>query len=180
MSGLLLVVEYARRRGFHQSGASSGCTNFTRRSSLGLYSSNHEFLPSSSSLQQRSARSDDSPAGAAGEAKERLDAKLRSAQMNSAIERQNIKEKKKSREGRPELHLEVYGSKKSRMMFNWRKLHWKASDQEDCAVCLESFKVGDTLIRLPCTHKFHCSCLEPWLQNNSYCPCCRASIIIAH
>ncbi|KAI9125584.1 hypothetical protein K1719_003002 [Acacia pycnantha] len=146
MAGLVLVVEFARRRGFHQSGASSGCTNFTRRSSLGLYSSNHEFLPSSSSLQQRSARSDESPAGAAGEAKERLDAKLRSAQMNSANKRQNIKETKKSREGRPDLHIEV----------------------------------GDTLIHLPCTHKFHCSCLEPWLQNNSYCPCCRTSIIIAH
>ncbi|XP_028760749.1 probable E3 ubiquitin-protein ligase RHY1A [Neltuma alba] len=187
MAGMLAGVESARRRRFHQSGASSDCPYFTRRSSFCLYSTNHDFLPSSSYLQKRSvlhhARTDEKLAGAAGEAKERLDERLRSAQMKSSNKRENIKEKKKSREGGPELHIEVYGSKRSggsRMMFNWKKLGWKASDQEDCAVCLESFKVGDTLIHLPCAHRFHCNCLEPWLQNNSYCPCCRTSIIISH
>ncbi|KAI9125864.1 hypothetical protein K1719_003282 [Acacia pycnantha] len=185
MAGMLPGVESARRRRFHQSASSSDPPYFTRRSSLCLYSSNHESLLSSSSLQRRSvlyqARLDEKLTGAAGEAKERLNERLRSAQMKSSDKRQNIKEKKKSKEGRPELHIEEYGSKKSggsRMMFNWKKLSWKASDQEDCAVCLESFKVGDTLIHLPCAHKFHCSCLEPWLQNNNYCPCCRTSIIV--
>ncbi|XP_054807247.1 probable E3 ubiquitin-protein ligase RHY1A [Prosopis cineraria] len=187
MAGMLPGVESARRRRFHQTGPSSDCPHFTRRPSLCLYSSNHEFLHFSSSLQQRNvlyqARTDEKLAGAAGEAKERLDERLRSAQKKSLNKRKNIKEKEKCREGRPELHIEVYGSKKSggsRMMFNWRKLSWKASDQEDCAVCLESFKIGETLTHLPCAHRFHCSCLEPWLQNNNYCPCCRTSIVISH
>lgn len=76
------------------------------------------------------------------------------------------------------LHREVYGSKKSgARKFSWTKWSWKASEQEDCAVCLESFKVGETLINLPCAHRFHERCLKPWLENNSHCPCCRTTIL---
>ncbi|KAI9125975.1 hypothetical protein K1719_003393 [Acacia pycnantha] len=131
MAGMLPGVESARRRRFHPSDSSSDCPYFTRRSPLCLYSSNHESLLSASSLQQRSVlyqgRSDEKLAGAAGEAKERLEERLRSAQMRSSNKRQNIKEEKKNRDGRQELHIEV----------------------------------GDTLIHLPCAHRFHCSCLDP-------------------
>lgn len=76
-----------------------------------------------------------------------------------------------------EIQIEVYGSKKSGpRKFSWSKLSWKASEQEDCAVCLESFKIRDILIPLPCAHKFHSVCLKPWLENNSHCPCCRTTI----
>ncbi|KAH1232780.1 putative RING finger protein P32A8.03c [Glycine max] len=76
------------------------------------------------------------------------------------------------------LHTEEYGSKKSgSRRFSWTKWSWKASEQEECAVCLESFRVGETLIHLPCAHRFHDRCLKPWLENNSYCPCCRTTIL---
>ncbi|ONK59980.1 uncharacterized protein A4U43_C08F12950 [Asparagus officinalis] len=48
----------------------------------------------------------------------------------------------------------------------------------ECAICLERFQAGDRLLRLPCCHRFHPSCLEPWLQNFGDCPYCRASVKI--
>lgn len=56
-------------------------------------------------------------------------------------------------------------------------MSWKALEQEDCAVCLESFRIGEALIPLPCAHRFHYRCLKPWLENNSHCPCCRTTIL---
>ncbi|EEF29872.1 conserved hypothetical protein [Ricinus communis] len=87
-------------------------------------------------------------------------------------------------EGRPvgegELQTEVYGLKKSSSsgskLFNWAKLSWKAADQDECTICLERFKSGETLVHLPCAHKYHCRCLVPWLENNAHCPCCRMEI----
>lgn len=51
-----------------------------------------------------------------------------------------------------------------------------AAEQDDCAVCLEELQDGDDLLQLPCAHRFHCSCVSPWLENSSHCPCCRMDI----
>ncbi|XP_054821996.1 probable E3 ubiquitin-protein ligase RHY1A isoform X2 [Prosopis cineraria] len=182
MAGNLPGVECARRRRFHQSGVWSDTPSFmpphtsTRRSSFCLYTSNHESL-SSSSLLQRSLTYQAYPhemlEGAAGEAKQRLDARL-GTQRKTEIKREKVRSE-------AELQKEVYGAKKNgSRRFSWSKLRWKASEQEDCAVCLESFKNGDTLSNLPCAHRFHSRCLEPWLENNSHCPCCRTTIIVSH
>lgn len=83
-----------------------------------------------------------------------------------------------------ELQREVYGSKKSTSTrtgsrrFSWAKLSWKSSDQDECAVCLERFRPGETLVHLPCAHRFHSGCMVPWLENNAHCPCCRMGIAI--
>jgi E3 ubiquitin-protein ligase RNF13 len=43
-----------------------------------------------------------------------------------------------------------------------------------CCICLEDYTDGDTLIILPCTHKYHQQCLEPWLESrNRHCPMCK-------
>ena len=77
------------------------------------------------------------------------------------------------------LQTEVFGLKKSgSRRFNWAKLRWKPTDQDECAICLEQFKVGETLVNLPCAHRFHTKCLTPWLETNSQCPCCRMGIWI--
>ncbi|DBB01205.1 TPA: hypothetical protein ACH3X1_001087 [Trebouxia sp. C0004] len=45
-----------------------------------------------------------------------------------------------------------------------------------CSVCLDSFSHGDQLSILPCSHKFHTKCIQPWLRQSglrSQCPLCK-------
>ena len=53
-----------------------------------------------------------------------------------------------------------------------------------CAICQDSFKLGENVIKLPCsdnqTHYYHydtdaeiCEGILPWLKNNNTCPVCR-------
>ncbi|XP_010538621.1 PREDICTED: probable E3 ubiquitin-protein ligase RHY1A [Tarenaya hassleriana] len=46
----------------------------------------------------------------------------------------------------------------------------------DCSICLESFRDGDVLISLLCSHSFHSSCLVPWLRTCGECPYCRRAV----
>ncbi|CAN6461087.1 unnamed protein product [Victoria cruziana] len=47
----------------------------------------------------------------------------------------------------------------------------------DCSVCLSEFQEGESLRLLPkCSHAFHISCIDIWLQAHSNCPLCRASV----
>ncbi|WAQ88528.1 hypothetical protein PtA15_9A655 [Puccinia triticina] len=50
-----------------------------------------------------------------------------------------------------------------------------------CSICLEDDVEGDTLFVLPChaSHRFHRICLQDWLQGNTSCPLCRASLRIS-
>ncbi|OWM71554.1 probable E3 ubiquitin-protein ligase ATL44 [Punica granatum] len=44
----------------------------------------------------------------------------------------------------------------------------------NCAVCLESFKVGERCRLLPiCSHSFHAECVDAWLLKRPSCPICR-------
>ncbi|KAL2930087.1 putative E3 ubiquitin-protein ligase RHY1A, partial [Bienertia sinuspersici] len=47
----------------------------------------------------------------------------------------------------------------------------------ECSICLENFVEGNELINLPCGHRFHTSCLYPWLQTCGECPYCRSCIM---
>lgn len=48
----------------------------------------------------------------------------------------------------------------------------------ECAVCLESFKVGDKCRLLPnCQHCFHAPCVDVWLRETPFCPVCRTCTI---
>ncbi|KAJ6299095.1 hypothetical protein OIU76_020133 [Salix suchowensis] len=48
----------------------------------------------------------------------------------------------------------------------------------DCSICLDSFAEGDELIRLPCDHRFHSACLDPWVRTCGDCPYCRRDIVV--
>jgi len=48
---------------------------------------------------------------------------------------------------------------------------------ETCCICLESFKEGDSIIRLPCFHIFHSAEISKWLLKNHRCPLCQTSIL---
>ena len=61
--------------------------------------------------------------------------------------------------------------------------------EEICLVCHEEMQENENLITLPCringdsspsaNHKFHLSCIRPWLQRHPTCPTCRSSIAFA-
>lgn len=42
-----------------------------------------------------------------------------------------------------------------------------------CSVCLDDFEIGTEAKEMPCKHKFHNSCILPWLELHSSCPVCR-------
>jgi len=56
----------------------------------------------------------------------------------------------------------------------------KENENEDefnkCCICLESFKQGDEIRRLPCLHIFHTEEIDQWLSRNHLCPICRTPI----
>ena len=53
------------------------------------------------------------------------------------------------------------------------------SNENLCSVCLDSFAEGDELSLLPCTHKFHNKCIQPWVRQSgtqALCPLCKTAI----
>jgi hypothetical protein len=46
-----------------------------------------------------------------------------------------------------------------------------------CSICTEDFNRGEEVRVLPCNHKFHPACVDPWLLNVSgTCPLCRIDL----
>lgn len=51
------------------------------------------------------------------------------------------------------------------------------ADAPGCSICTEDFELGEDLRVLPCDHKFHPACIDPWLLNISgTCPLCRIDL----
>ncbi|KAG6430806.1 hypothetical protein SASPL_108879 [Salvia splendens] len=163
MAGMLPGVEAARRRRFHQksepSPAISGCS--TRRSSLCLYVSSHDFhlCNSTPSSQRRQIMCDESRLGTeAREAKKRLDSRLWTSETTRVKNGSEVKKNESKR-------------------LKWLKLKWRSSSLEECVVCLDEIKASpENLMKLRCGHRFHTHCLLPWLEANAHCPCCRMEI----
>ncbi|KAF5776473.1 putative transcription factor C2H2 family [Helianthus annuus] len=195
MAGKLPGIECARRRRFPGSSGwydSSVIINsaFGSTRSWRFYDthcSSSSFSPQRSMVNQ--TEQDEMLGCVARKAKERLDGRLRSywkSEINSQ-ERSNgtslveeTRRKPRTSVATGDLQQGAFGLKKSgSKMFNWGKagLNRKSSDQEECVVCLEKFKVGEKLDRLPCAHRFHSMCLLPWLEDHAHCPCCRMSVL---
>ncbi|KAI7756545.1 hypothetical protein M8C21_008748 [Ambrosia artemisiifolia] len=195
MAGKLPGIECARRRRFPGSSGWSDHSSFVVNSAFGstrswrLYDTHF----TSTSFSQRSmvnqSEQDEMLGCVARKAKERLDGRLRShwkSEINSQerstgaslVEETGRKVSTSVASG--DLQPGVSSLKKSgSKMFNWGKMgsNHKSSDQEECVVCLEKFKAGEKLDRLPCAHRFHSMCLLPWLESHAHCPCCRMSVL---
>ncbi|XP_063133740.1 E3 ubiquitin-protein ligase RNF149-like [Rattus norvegicus] len=52
-------------------------------------------------------------------------------------------------------------------------------DAENCAVCIENFKVKGVIRILPCKQIFHRICIDPWLLDHRTCPMCKLDVIKA-
>jgi hypothetical protein len=47
----------------------------------------------------------------------------------------------------------------------------KSAAVEECSICAEEFSKGQDIRLLPCNHKYHPECVDPWLLNvSSTCP----------
>lgn len=51
-----------------------------------------------------------------------------------------------------------------------------ADEERKCMVCLEGFKDGEGLRILPCLHRYHVQCIDPWLAQNRHCPVCKHDV----
>ncbi|KAK9013344.1 hypothetical protein V6N11_041357 [Hibiscus sabdariffa] len=54
-----------------------------------------------------------------------------------------------------------------------KKVRVEDGEEGDCMVCLEELSVGFEASQMPCSHIFHGSCIERWLNQSHYCPICR-------
>jgi len=46
-----------------------------------------------------------------------------------------------------------------------------------CPICLDNIAPGDTLMTMPCLHKFHSKCLAKWLSIRAVCPMCKYNLL---
>lgn len=52
---------------------------------------------------------------------------------------------------------------------------WEDEDRK-CSICLTDFENDEKIRFLPCLHRFHSSCVDPWLKSNSKCPLCKKEL----
>jgi len=41
---------------------------------------------------------------------------------------------------------------------------------DNCVICLENMEPGQTIVILPCFHRFHAECVDSWLKGSKLCP----------
>lgn len=80
----------------------------------------------------------------------------------------------------PGLTKEALNSLQTVIFINQEEESVKMRASKDCSICLDSFLVGEKLLCLPCGHRFHSCCLEPWIRTCGDCPNCRTGIVVSN
>ncbi|KAH1202113.1 E3 ubiquitin-protein ligase [Glycine max] len=55
--------------------------------------------------------------------------------------------------------------------------HVLSDEDAECCICLSAYDDGVELRKLPCSHHFHCACVDKWLHINATCPLCKYNIL---
>jgi hypothetical protein len=50
-------------------------------------------------------------------------------------------------------------------------------EEPSCSICLCEYETGETVMRLPCNHIYHESCLDSWVTNHVRCPLCNYDLM---
>ena len=63
--------------------------------------------------------------------------------------------------------------------FKWNSTHAASAACDECVLCMEAFRSGTVVRRLPCNHTFHRECIDRWLivsmaHVTRACPLCKA------
>jgi hypothetical protein len=58
-----------------------------------------------------------------------------------------------------------------------KKEKLEINDNENCTICLETFKLNDIISILNCNHKYHHDCIRQWTEKERSCPLCRKILL---
>ena len=50
-------------------------------------------------------------------------------------------------------------------------------EEPSCSICLCEYERGELVVRLPCEHIYHDSCLNSWTTNHTRCPLCNYDLM---
>lgn len=48
--------------------------------------------------------------------------------------------------------------------------------EESCAICLDMYSPHGKIVRIPCGHVFHYTCIDIWMMKSTTCPLCRRDL----
>ncbi|XP_041066999.1 E3 ubiquitin-protein ligase DZIP3-like isoform X9 [Carcharodon carcharias] len=60
---------------------------------------------------------------------------------------------------------------------SWEGARGLTEEQDPCVICHEELTIESMLV-LPCAHKFHTQCIGPWLNEQRTCPTCRLHVVL--
>ncbi|XP_007893992.2 E3 ubiquitin-protein ligase DZIP3 [Callorhinchus milii] len=71
----------------------------------------------------------------------------------------------------------VWRSLRQQGPVSWEGARTMTEEQEPCVICHEEFS-SESILALPCAHKFHSQCIGPWLKEQRTCPTCRLHVVL--